>query len=165
MDTNHETPRLVAKITDFGVSSVAGLSSTMRSTTAGNAVGTTSYKAPELFNRKVPLKQRYSKAIDIYAFGVLANELFANEIPWADCNAEDIAFEVRDGGRPVLFTPTNPEEEILLKIVGDVESGCFAEDRFRRPEASSLCHQLPNILYIPPENSKTTAQRPHVSIT
>jgi hypothetical protein len=69
--------RLIAKITDFGVSTVLGLSSAVQSITGGAVVGTTSYKAPELFNTKLLLRERYSKAVDIYAYGVLTNELLS----------------------------------------------------------------------------------------
>jgi serine/threonine protein kinase len=57
------------------------------------------YKAPEIFNPKIPIAEKYTTAVDIYSFGILANELMAGEIPWDGLNKTDIEVYV-GGDRP-----------------------------------------------------------------
>jgi len=56
---------------------------------ATSAVGTKPYQAPELFDSTLAKPQRYSKAIDVYAFGILANELYVGEIYIVNINSDD----------------------------------------------------------------------------
>lgn len=51
--------------------------------------------APELFQAKP-----YSTPVDVFAFGVLLNELFAREVPWDGYQPMDIKAKVVAGERP-----------------------------------------------------------------
>ena len=57
--------------------------------------GTPNYMAPELF-----LAKAYSTPVDVFAFGVLLNELWACEVPWDGYAPLDIKAKVVAGGRP-----------------------------------------------------------------
>jgi serine/threonine protein kinase len=75
----HEGRSLVAKVSDFGESTIVGMSSTAtnNSTVVKKVIGTRPYMAPEILDLAIANHEsRYSKASDIYAFGVLANEVF-----------------------------------------------------------------------------------------
>lgn len=47
--------------------------------------------APELFNAKP-----FSQAVDVFAFGVLLNEIWGREVPWDGYQPQDIRQKVRD---------------------------------------------------------------------
>jgi hypothetical protein len=130
----------IAKMADFGVSTAVGMSST-RGTNSGK-VGTCMYMAPELFDDELSVKEATSATLDIYAFGVTANELFSGERPWEGRNDVVIAKAVDKGKRPAAFTATSAAEEALLLLIGDSTSGCLHQDRACRPAASHTCDTL-----------------------
>ena len=72
------------KICDFGLVGV-------REVTAG----TPNYMAPELLEAKA-----WSWGVDVFAFGVLLNEVFAREVPWDGYQPFDIKQQVVSGKRP-----------------------------------------------------------------
>jgi len=77
---------LVAKLSDFGLASAVGLSSSglsVSGSTGGTAVGTSVYMAPELLDFEH--RPQYSPASDVYALGVLANELLTEQAPGVVC--------------------------------------------------------------------------------
>jgi hypothetical protein len=88
--------------------------------------------------------QRYSPATDMYAFGVLANELFAGERPWKGVVKEvEILMSVYvSRRRPALFVPATAEERLLLQLVGGSDSGCLHQDRAARPAAAVVYELL-----------------------
>ena len=73
-----------AKLCDFGLVAV-------REATAG----TPNYMAPELL-----LAKPFGKAVDVYAYGVLLNELYCREVPWDGYSPADIKEYVSSGKRP-----------------------------------------------------------------
>jgi len=73
-----------AKLCDFGLVNT-------REVTAG----TPNYMAPELF-----LSKPFSTSVDVFAFGVLLNEIWAREVPWDGYQPLDIKEKVTAGGRP-----------------------------------------------------------------
>lgn len=73
-----------AKLCDFGLVNT-------REVTAG----TPNYMAPELF-----LSKPNSSAVDVFAFGVLLNEMWAREVPWDGYMPFDIRDKVTAGERP-----------------------------------------------------------------
>jgi hypothetical protein len=58
------------------------------------------YKAPEIFNPTLCIAEKYTTAVDIYWFGILANEWMTGEIPWDGLNKTDIEVYVKGGDRP-----------------------------------------------------------------
>ena len=73
-----------AKLCDFGLVNT-------REVTAG----TPNYMAPELF-----LQKPNSASVDVFAFGVLLNEMWAREVPWDGYLPLDIKDKVVAGERP-----------------------------------------------------------------
>lgn len=73
-----------AKVCDFGLVAV-------RAATAG----TPNYMAPELL-----LAKPYGRAVDVYAYAVLLNELHCREVPWDGYAPADIKTLVASGKRP-----------------------------------------------------------------
>ena len=90
-----------AKLCDFGLVNT-------REVTAG----TPNYMAPELF-----LSKPYSTPVDVFAFGVLLNELWAREVPWDGYSPLDIKDKVTAGERPpVQRTMPSACEGLLRKL-------------------------------------------------
>lgn len=87
------------KLCDFGLVGT-------RSVTAG----TPNYMAPELLHSKP-----HSSAVDVYAFGVLLNEMFAREVPWDGYAPADIKARVADGGRPPVSSTLPTAAERLVQ--------------------------------------------------
>lgn len=126
------------KLTDFGISKVVGTSSSSL-TNSNSGVGTTPYMAPELFLiEDGAAASVYSPAVDVYAFGVLMNEVMLQVQPWLGCPQISIMFSVREGSRPKLFVPQNETERNIMKIIGDKTCGCLAAKRELRPSAALL---------------------------
>lgn len=88
-----------AKLCDFGLVNT-------RETTAG----TPNYMAPELF-----LSKPFSPSVDVFAFGVLLNELWAREVPWDGFTPLDIRERVTAGERPPTPRTMPYACEALLK--------------------------------------------------
>jgi tRNA A-37 threonylcarbamoyl transferase component Bud32 len=90
----HKDQRYWAKISDFGLSQVK---SSSRMTSAGQAksVGTTAWKAPELFG----LKPKYSSASDIYAYAMVLWEIAARALPFIGVDESEIKAAIKEGER------------------------------------------------------------------
>ena len=74
--------------------------------------GTPNYMAPELF-----LAKAYSTPVDVFAFGVLLNELFTREVPWDGYQPLDIKDKVVEGERPrTAKTMPHACEGLLRKL-------------------------------------------------
>lgn len=99
------------KICDFGLCK-----------TRNPGAGTAAYMAPELFNGR-----SYSKAVDVFAFGVLLCELFAGVIPFREFEYGDVRKCVAKGGRPDLpkYDTPDPVRRLIVE--------CWDEDHTRRP--------------------------------
>ena len=88
-----------AKLCDFGLVNT-------REVTAG----TPNYMAPELFEAKP-----FSTSVDVFAFGVLLNELWAREVPWDGYTPFEIRGKVTAGERPPTPRTMPYALEALLK--------------------------------------------------
>jgi Tol biopolymer transport system component/tRNA A-37 threonylcarbamoyl transferase component Bud32 len=76
-----------AVVTDFGVAkAVTAATGTYSLTSAGIAIGTPAYMAPEQAMGDPNVDHR----ADLYAFGVLAYELLVGEVPFAAASAQDV---------------------------------------------------------------------------
>ena len=72
--------------------------------------GTPNYMAPELF-----LSKPYSTPVDVFAFGVLLNEMWAREVPWDGYAPMDIKAKVTEGERPATSSTMPMQCETLLR--------------------------------------------------
>jgi serine/threonine protein kinase len=78
--------------------------------------------APEQMERQV-----YSKASDVFAFGVLLYEIFAQDVPWKDVGKLAVCQKVMNNERmtPPKRTPRRLDRLMLA---------CWAHDPNERPE-------------------------------
>lgn len=83
---------LKAKITDFGLSRIK---ETTGKTFTYSGGGTLPWMAPELFDREV-IK---TKAVDVYAYGVVLWEIASREEPWKDLGGQRIMIQIFQGNR------------------------------------------------------------------
>ncbi|GAX84108.1 hypothetical protein CEUSTIGMA_g11531.t1 [Chlamydomonas eustigma] len=109
------------KVCDFG------LASNSRSMAGA---GTPSYMAPELFDNKP-----YNEKVDVYAFGVMVNEIMAKEVPFGCMGAAEIRSTVLSGGRPELaLSAPKPIQELTKK--------CWDTDPTVRPSFEKVLELL-----------------------
>lgn len=157
---------LIAKVSDFGLALVVSTSSSGRSARSqmegSGPVGSSAYMSPELLQYKGATAPSYTAGADIYAFGVLANELLTEREPWKGVPVTNIIGKVvNERLRPERFVPAGEQEELLvLSVIGDHEVGCLHHDPALRPTAAELCseRQLAG-LRIAANGEPTTAER------
>ncbi|KAL1527154.1 hypothetical protein AB1Y20_015834 [Prymnesium parvum] len=111
-----------AKLCDFGLVNIKVVSA-----------GTPNYMAPELF-----LSKPYSTSVDVYAFGVLLNEMFAREVPWDGYKPLEIKDKVVEGGRPRIMTSTPSIATSLIRSSWD-------GDATKRPTFESVILSLQDL--------------------
>ncbi|KAF5840389.1 kinase-like domain-containing protein [Dunaliella salina] len=95
--------------------------------------GTPQYMAPELLENKP-----YNEKVDIYAFGVVLNELVSRMQPWGFMTPAEIKSNVLAGGRPELplSCPRNIQEVITK---------CWHQDPAQRPSCDTLLDMLSKV--------------------
>ena len=72
-----------------------------------------------------------SKPADVFAFAMLAVEVFTGEIPFAGKENERVVPEIRSGGRPKM--PQNAGEVGLTVEMWKFLEGCWKQNPKRRP--------------------------------
>jgi len=115
------------KIIDFGLSKIKN-----ESTKQTAMVGTYQWMAPEQFT------QTYSLEVDIFAFGVILNEIATNEIPFNKIEPQVIMKELSAEKRPKLTT--NRPQPIVNLI-----QKCWNQDPSKRPKFDEIINILSNI--------------------
>ena len=89
---------LFPKITDFGLAKVINSDQTiLNSQSEFGFKGTTSYSALEVLEKNL-----FSKASDIYAFGLIVYEILTNQELYKDYSFYKVSVEVVSGIRPDL---------------------------------------------------------------
>lgn len=137
-----QTFALVPKLSDFGLATAVG-TSTNTNSSGNSAVGSTPYMAPEILVYTTP-QPVYTPAVDIYALGVLANEIFTREVPWKGCKEGQIIAQVCfQQARPPAFAP--PVTDLLAyrvaqDVIGSATRGCLHQDPLKRPTSRHLSY-------------------------
>jgi len=90
--------------------------------------GVMSYVAPEVLRG-----QPYTQASDIYSFGIVAYELFANDYPYLEADDMELALKVCRGYRP------NMDEIKVPQLLKDLIKQCWNADPKKRPSSEELC--------------------------
>jgi serine/threonine protein kinase len=124
---------------DFGISRSA-----IESSNDDNEIyGIIPYVAPEVFQG-----QKYTKASDIYSFGMIMWELMASRRPfWDKSHDTDLIIEICDGLRPP--TVTNAPEGYI-----ELMQKCWHSDPNKRPAASDIS-KITLDLYIKNSNNQS----------
>lgn len=95
------------------------------------AAGTPAYMAPEL----LAAEGLYTDKVDVYAFGVLFNEMLARRPPFAAV----------DGGRAVQLAKAGQRPEIPLSVPADARAliqSCWHENPTTRPSFAQIHARL-----------------------
>mmetsp|Transcript_9618 Transcript_9618/g.23858 ORF Transcript_9618/g.23858 Transcript_9618/m.23858 type:complete len:304 (-) Transcript_9618:391-1302(-) len=109
------------KVCDFGLAS---------NTASQAGAGTPAYMAPELLESKP-----YNEKVDVYAFGVVLNEMVGREVPFAGMGVMEIRSTVLSGGRPdVPLSCPRPLQDIITK--------CWDADPNARPSFDKVLDLL-----------------------
>lgn len=115
-------PNDVLKLSDFGLAKELDQSHTI-----STQKGTYRYMAPEIIKTDENNRAKYSKFTDIYAFGVLALEIYTQEEPFAGFAWMYIVYHVGSG----LLTPSVPSE--CPKRLSRLLQRCWSFDPMKRP--------------------------------
>jgi len=109
-------------ITDLGLSYPANCQPK-----EGEIFGVFPYIAPEVLRGRP-----YTQASDIYSFGIVAYELFANSYPYPKMDGTNLALKVCQGLRP------NIDKVPLPQLLKDLIKKCWDVDPKKRPNAGEL---------------------------
>uniref|UniRef100_A0A7R9VLW3 non-specific serine/threonine protein kinase n=1 Tax=Chlamydomonas euryale TaxID=1486919 RepID=A0A7R9VLW3_9CHLO len=110
------------KVCDFGLAS---------NNRAQAGAGTPAYMAPELFEAGKP----YNEKVDVYAFGVMLNEMMAKAQPFAGMPAGDIRAAVLSGQRPEV--PLSAP-----RVLSEIVAACWADEPADRPSFEKVLDML-----------------------
>jgi serine/threonine protein kinase len=126
---------LNAKIADFGLSKVK-ISSSAASTLKGKMIGTIRWMAPEIMEAETGTT--YTKAADIYSYGMIAWELATRTIPYEEVAKETLfMMKILQGKREELPPNTPPA---LTKVV----TGCWKQNPQERLPLDAVIKTLEN---------------------
>ena len=120
--------KITPYLTDFGIS--VTLSDTTSSFLTKHGAGTTRYMAPEFFSDKDANK---TKAVDIYAFGVMLYEALEEHHPITGNKEHEIIAQIVSG---IVPTPENTIKW-LGKNAGSILAKALSKDPKDRPETAT----------------------------
>lgn len=126
---------LTIKLADFGMACMHD------NVQKSSNVGTPSYLAPEVLSQTETCE--YNELADVYAFGILLNEIFAAEKPYWDTHQEatfnlmGLMLKIQHGFRPKLATKAPPLVQALI-------SNCWAAKPADRPNMDRVAKLLGN---------------------
>jgi serine/threonine protein kinase len=109
------------KVCDFGLAS---------NTKKQVGAGTPAYMAPELFS-----SSPYNEKVDVYAFGIVLNEMDTRKMPYTGMGVAEIKASVLSGQRP----------EVSLscpKLMADIIKKCWDQDAAERPSFVAVLDML-----------------------
>ncbi|KAK8898172.1 hypothetical protein M9Y10_000444 [Tritrichomonas musculus] len=124
---------LYPKIADFGLSKITHLNkNSMTIKSAEDIKGTPIYMAPEILYKK-----EYTKAVDVYAFGIIVYEIITLDEPFSNLPFFSIFYQVSKGNRPDFKKPIQPAYRVLIE-------DCWAQDQNKRPTFDQILFRLTN---------------------
>ncbi|RIB12733.1 kinase-like domain-containing protein [Gigaspora rosea] len=114
-----------AYIADLGLSITANIALKSKS---DKICGILPYIAPEVLNY-----QQYTKASDIYSFGIILWEiLYGKPVPFEQKSILQFQIKVRNGSRPHIYENT-------AKCYADLMKECWYTEPDKRPTAMEIC--------------------------
>jgi len=123
---------VLCKITDFGASRQGLEDSKTMTMTCG--VGSPYYMSPEMLRGD----QKYTRAVDVYSFGIMCLELWNEQVPFAEMHFDtpfSFARYVLEGHRPAIRKDC-PEDLAALF------AHCWESDRNDRPPFTEVVKEL-----------------------
>ena len=120
-------------MTEYGLAPVNSDPSFTVAATPG-AVGTSRWLAPEIISpsRKgsgMPVME--SKPADVFAFSMLAVEVFTGRIPFEEQKNEAVVLRISRGGRPEM--PENAQAVGLTDEIWNILESCWQQNPKKRP--------------------------------
>lgn len=128
---------LNVKLVDFGLSKTK-IKISMSNTISQPNVGTTPYRAPEVF-RSGSGRAKWFKA-DVYSYAVTCSKILTGREPFEGLPRTDIYAAVKSGTRPAL--PVNCPLELISLV-----TNCWTSDPGVRPEFLEICMRLEKFKY------------------
>jgi serine/threonine protein kinase len=114
----------------------------MAGSTVVGVKGTPAYIAPEIWEDSL-----YTPASDIYAFGVLANEVLTGVVPFADVGYAQILFKTVNNIRPASIDVDAADgDAVLIELAGCIDL-CWQRDASTRPTAAGVLGTFTRLLY------------------
>jgi serine/threonine protein kinase len=120
------------KIADFGLSK---LKENSQFTTMD--MGTTPWRAPEVFDQEDNKDMKYTKAADVYSFAMVFFEVLTGKTPFSDVLRKELYKEVCRGKRPAL-----PSKAYCPVYLSAFIRRCWATKPEERPEFPKICQML-----------------------
>jgi TPR repeat protein/tRNA A-37 threonylcarbamoyl transferase component Bud32 len=125
----------VVKISDFGLAKIKYETSSANSKQKTGAIGTLSWMAPELF--KIA---NYTKACDVYSFGIVLWEIATQQLPYQGLQRERIACIVTKGERMVIpHDVPKPYRQLIEE--------CWSHSPKSRPDFQTIVVRIKNIIF------------------
>jgi len=127
---------VLCKITDFGASRKGMEETSTMTMTCG--IGSPYYMSPEMLRGD----QKYTRAVDVYSFGIMSVELWNEEQPFAETHFDTpfaFARYVLEGNRPAIRKDCPGD---LAKLV----ARCWEADRLDRPPFATVVQDLKPIV-------------------
>lgn len=112
------------KLCDFGLAA---------NTRSQRCAGTMAYMAPELLDPLAPFNEK----IDVYAFGVILNEMIGRRVPFDGLSNGEIKRRVISGERPEILMSCPP---IIRRLI----ESCWKGEAEARPTAREILDVLQN---------------------
>jgi serine/threonine protein kinase len=120
------------KIADFGLSK---LKENSQFTTMD--MGTSPWRAPEVFDQEDNKDTKYTKAADVYSFAMVFFEVLTGKTPFSDVRRTDLYKKVFRGKRPAL-----PSKAYCPVYLSAFIGRCWATKAEERPEFPTICQML-----------------------
>lgn len=125
------TNDFLPKISDFVLSNQTHNDSIKHSFESANEfLSWASFLAPEIWTKRI-----YSKASDVYAFGMIVYELMTTEIPFSNLNCDQIRDCVLNHQRPQFRIPLEDAYQQLI-------TQCWSQNPKERPTFESIVQYL-----------------------
>jgi serine/threonine protein kinase len=123
---------MLVKITDFGLAKLKE-----NSQYSTKHLGTTPWRAPEMFDVVDNKNTKYTKAADVYSFAMVFFEVLTGKTPFSDVRRKDLYKKVCEGERPAL--PSKAYCPVYLSAFID---RCWVTKAKHRPQFPEICQML-----------------------
>ncbi|CAM6015050.1 unnamed protein product [Sphagnum balticum] len=123
---------MLVKITDFGLAKLKE-----NSQYSTKHLGTTPWRAPEMFDVVDNKNTKYTKAADVYSFAMVFFEVLTGKTPFSDVLRKDLYKKVCEGERPAL--PSKAYCPVYLSAFID---RCWVTKAKHRPQFPEICQML-----------------------